>query len=279
MTPKEVIQLIQSKNPEVSEEKIMENLAAEKKRAGGLLGEDTLLRLVAAKFGVEVPYNRVYLEKLSIKHLMAGLHDVTVEGRLLAVFASRTFQGEKPGKYATLLVADSEDVLRVVLWNERADCVDRGELKLDQTLRVCHGYTRQDKYGKTELHLGTRSQIQIVQTENSQYSTIEKFTVKINKLNKTCQPTHLEGTVQAVFGLTKFGKSDLTAGSLIRFTLADDSGKVTVVAWNEKADELEKTLKEGLDLQLINAKVKEGQNGALEVHVDSNVLVIVGKSK
>ena len=41
-----------------------------------------------------------------------------------------------------------------------------------------------------------------------------------------------------------------------------------VVAWNEKALELEKNLKASASLQLGNVKVKEGQNGGLEVHVD-----------
>ncbi len=61
----------------------------------------------------------------------------------------------------------------------------------------------------------------------------------------------------------------------MRFTLADDSGEVTVVAWNEKAQELEKTLKANACLQLGNAKVKETQNGSLEVHVDFTSFVNV----
>ncbi len=50
--------------------------------------------------------------------------------------------------------------------------------------------------------------------------------------------------------------------------LADDSGEVTVVAWNEKALELEKNLRPNAIVQLGNAKVKESQNGGIEVHVD-----------
>jgi replication factor A1 len=55
----------------------------------------------------------------------------------------------------------------------------------------------------------------------------------------------------------------------------DDSGLVTVVFWNEKATELENTLKANARLLLINARVKENQNGGLEVHVDSNTFIDV----
>jgi replication factor A1 len=276
MTPKEIIQLIQAKKPEVTETQILENLAAENKRAAGLLGEETLLRLIAAKFGVEVPYNRVYCQNLSTKHLLSGLNDVSVQGRLLAVFPCRTFQGEeKSGKYATLLVADCEGVLRVVLWDKRADMVDSGELKTGQIICLRHGYTKADRYGKTEMHLGSKSQIEIqTDTESSPYPTIEKFNTKISQLSKDSQPIHLSGTVREIFGLSRFSRSDQTDGSVIRFILADESGKVTVVAWNEKAEELEKTLKPDVKLQLVNPKVKETQNGSLEVHVDSNCLSI-----
>jgi hypothetical protein len=48
---------------------------------------------------------------------------------------------------------------------------------------------------------------------------------------------------------------------------------VTVVFWNEKATELENTLKANARLLLINARVKESQNGGVEVHVDSNTFI------
>jgi hypothetical protein len=107
MTPQEIIQQIQAKKPEVTQQQIMENLENEKTRSAGLLGEESLLRLIAARFGIEIPYSRVYSPNLSTKHLFSGLNDVTVEGRLLAVFPSRTFtKADKVGKFATLLLAD-----------------------------------------------------------------------------------------------------------------------------------------------------------------------------
>ncbi len=60
----------------------------------------------------------------------------------------------------------------------------------------------------------------------------------------------------------------------MRVTLADDSGQVTAVVWNEKATELE-TLKPNSRLLLINARVKDAQNGGFEAHVDSNTYINV----
>ena len=277
MTTQDIIDKILAKNPEISQEQILEKIQAEKSRTGGLLGDETLLRLIAARYGVEVQQNTIHNNgTLSTSRLFAGLNDVTVAGRLIAVFPARTFEGEKPGKFATLMVADNDGILRVVLWNDKADLVEKGELKVGQAVRLLHGYTRQDLYGKVELHLGGKSQIEVEPQEKaSEYPAIDKFATKIGCLNKTSGNVHLSGTVKAVLGLTKFTRSDQSDGTVMRFTLADDSGEVTVVAWNEKAQELEKNLKANTCLQLGNAKVKETQNGAIEVHVDFTSFVNV----
>ncbi len=245
---------------------------------GGLLGDETLLRLIAAKFGVQVQQNHFHNSGvLSTSRLFAGLNDVTVAGRLIAVFPAKTFQGaEKSGKFATLMIADNDGILRVVLWNEKADLVERGELKAGQAVRLMHGYTREDRYGKTELHLGGKSQIELeTQAKTSDYPSIEKFAMRIDTLNNASGNVHLSGTVIDVSVKSTFMRSDQTEGSVLRFVLADNSGKVKVVVWNEKAVELENLLKLNVRLLLVNAKVKEALNGGLEVHVDSNSAVNV----
>jgi ssDNA-binding replication factor A large subunit len=277
MTTQDIIEKILAKNPDLRQEQILEKLQAERSRTGGLLGDETLMRLIAARYCVEVQQNTIHNNgNLSTSRLFAGLNDVTVAGRLVAIYPTRTFQGEKSGKFATLMVADNDGILRVVLWNEKTDSVETGELKVGQAVRLVHGYTREDRYGKTELHLGSKSQIEIEPKEKaSEYPTIDKFTAKISSLNSTSGNVHLSGTVKAVLCLTTFTRSDSRDGTLMRLTLADDSGEVTVVAWNEKATELEKTLKVNMHLQLVNARVKEAQNGGVEVHVDSSTFVDV----
>jgi replication factor A1 len=273
MTTKDLIQEIQRQNPLISQEQILERLQAEKARTGGLLGDETLLRLIAAKYGVQVQQNTIHNSgTLSTSRLFAGLYDVTVTGRLIAVFPAKTFQGaEKSGKFATLMLADAEGLLKVVLWNEKAELVERGELKAGQAVRLIHGYTREDRYGKTELHLGNKSQVEHEpENKTEQYPSIEKFTVKINSINAASGSINLSGAVKEILSESTFIKSDSSVGTVTRLILTDDSGEATVVFWNEKATELEKILKANVRLLLVNARVKEGQNGGVEVHVDSN---------
>jgi replication factor A1 len=209
---------------------------------------------------------------ISTGKLFSGLYDVCVAGRLVAVFPAKSFQGqEKSGKFATLMLGDNDGLLRVVLWNEKAELVERGELKAGQAVRLLHGYTRDDRSGKTELHLGDKSLIEVQPPEKSQkYPPIEKFTKKIAALSAQSGSVHISGTVKAVLGKTGFTKSDDTTGVVLRVALRDDSAEAVVVVWNEKVEELEKLLRESANLVLVNARVKEVKGGGFEVHVDSN---------
>ncbi|MCW4029851.1 MAG: OB-fold nucleic acid binding domain-containing protein [Candidatus Bathyarchaeota archaeon] len=280
MTTQDLIAELLSKNPQLSQEQILAQLQAERAKTGGLLGDETLLRLIAARCGVAVAQTQFQnKDTLCTSRLFKGLYDVTVTGRVVAVFGVKTFQGEeKSGKFATLMLADEEGLLRVVLWNEQAELVERGELKAGQSVRFVHGYTRDDRYGKTELHMGNKSLIEIEPDAKAPDISFEKFTTKIKTLNPNLGNVHVFGTIKAVFEKRSFTKNDNTDGAVLRLVVMDDSGEAIVVAWNEKTVEVEHA-KPGMRLLLVNARVKDASNGAVEVHVDSNTFVSLGSEK
>ena len=277
MTPEEIIHQILSKRPEISREQILEMVKTEKNKTNGLIADATLLRLIAAKYGVEIPQDRVYNRKLSISHLVPSLNDVTVTGRVVAVYPARTFEGKRSGRFASLMITDCDEILRVMLWNDKVNLIESGELKAGQIARFSHGYTREDRNGKAELHLSGKSQIEInpqnVRAED--YPAIGKFATKIKEITEASKNVHLVGRVKKVFPSSTFTRQDASAGKVMRFTLADGTGEATVVAWNEKAEELEQSLKEGLEVKLVNARVKATSNGGVEIHVDASTYVDV----
>ena len=54
----------------------------------------------------------------------------------------------------------------------------------------------------------------------------------------------------------------------MRFVVADQTGEVPIVVWNEKADELEQVLKVGDKVQVVNGRVKKALGEGVEVNVD-----------
>jgi len=276
MTAKKMIEQILATHPEISREQILERLDREKTKTGSFISDDVLLRMIAAEFGVEVSKEARTLT-LSIQDLIPGLNDVTVVGRVVAVFPSKTFEANKSGKVASLLIADENSILRIVLWNDKTEVMESGKVKVGHIIRFSHGYTKEDYSGRVELHVRKRSEIEInpKDVEAKDYPTISKFVTKIGEITQSHKNkrANITGTVKKLFPISTFTRRDSTSGKVMRFIFADETGEIPVVVWNEKVDELEETLRKDVKLQLVNAKVKKTISKGLEIHVNSQTYI------
>ena len=277
MSTEKIIEQILSRRPEISRENIIERLEKEKRKTGGFISDETLLRMIAAEFSVEIPHDKALTPTLSIRNLIPSLNDVTLIGRVVAVFPPKAFKEDKSGKVASLLVADQSGILRVVLWNDKTSLMQSGEIKVGQVIRFSHGYTREDRSGRVELHIGEKSEIEInpKDVEAKDYPAIGKFTTKIGEITQAHRnkKVNIIGTVKELFSASTFQRQDSSAGKVMRFILADETSEIPVVVWNEKVDEVEKTLRRGVRLRIVNAKVKKAIGKSLEIHVDAGTYV------
>jgi replication factor A1 len=271
-----IIEEILSRRPEISREEVMEKLEKEKRRTGGLISDEVLLRMIAAEFGVEI-LGEAQTPTLSIKDLVSGLNDVTVVGRVVAVFPPKIFEVNRRGKVASLLIADKSGILRVTMWNDKVSLIESGKVKVGQIIRVFHGYAKEGYGGKVELHVGEKSEIEInpQYVKEKDYPTITKLATKIWEVSQTSKGKKVNfiGNVKEVFPVSTFKRQDSSSGKVMRLILADETGEIPVVVWNEKVDELENKLRKGVKLQVVNAKVKKASNKVLEAHVDSGTYV------
>ena len=276
MTAKKMIEQILATHPEISREQILERLDREKTKTGSFISDDVLLRMIAAEFGVEVS-KEARTPTLSIRDLIPSLNDVTVVGRIVAVFPSKTFKANKSGKVASLLIVDENSILRIVLWNDKTEVMESGKVKVGHMIRFSHGYTKEDYSGRVELHVRKRSEIEInpKDVEAKDYPTISKFVTKIGEITQSHKNkrANITGTVKKLFPISTFTRRDSTSGKVERFMFADETGEIPVVVWNEKVDELEETLRKGVKLQLVNARVKKTMSKGLEIHVNSQTYV------
>ncbi|MDI6805115.1 MAG: OB-fold nucleic acid binding domain-containing protein [Candidatus Bathyarchaeia archaeon] len=279
MSIEKLIEQILSNRPEISRKELMERLKKAREKTAGFISDESLLRMIAAEFGIEISHKESWAPTLLIGDLVPGLNDVTVIGRVVAVFPSKIFKSEESGKFASLFVVDASGMLRVVLWNDKPSLIDSGILKVGQIIRFSHGYTRENRNGQVELHIGDKSDVQINPQDISgkDYPDINKFSIKIKEITKAYanKNLHLVGAVKEVFPTATFKKKDSCSGKVQRFILSDETGELSVVVWNEKVDELEKRLRKGVKLQIVNAKAKKAAIEGLEIHVDTGTYVEV----
>ncbi|MCX8150016.1 MAG: OB-fold nucleic acid binding domain-containing protein [Candidatus Bathyarchaeota archaeon] len=282
MTPEDLIQQILSKHTQTSRDQLLQKLDVARAKTGGLIADTTLLRMIARELGVDVsqeppkPNNNFPLSKL-----VPGLNNVTVTARVIAVSNVHTFEGAKPGKFASVTLIDHDTVTRAVLWNEKADMIETGKLKSGQIARFSHCYTKEDHDGNVELHLSGKSHIEPDPPDVNDEDYPLFLDTHTEKICNVAANKHvaLKGTVKQVLSKSVFTRQDQTEGTALRFKLADSTGEIVVVAWNEKAQELEPLLKPNADVHLIHGRVKNGSNGETEVHLDRDTRVDITHPK
>ena len=134
-----------------------------KREAGGFLSNETAARLVASELGVKIAKKPCRL-KIQIKDLFSGLNDVSLTGQVLSIYPPKTFKRRDwtEGKIASILISDESGTLRVVLWDNNVDMIEKGKIQQGQAVRISHAYVREGQDGKTEIHVGDKGSIKIL---------------------------------------------------------------------------------------------------------------------
>ena len=210
MTYQQIIDNILSKHSELTKEKILTEFEIEKQKMGNLIEEKTLWRMIGARYGVKSNRKTTFNGNLSISDLISGLYNVSIKGRIVAIFPIKSFQGENPGKLANLIISDKKAVIRAVLWNEKTDFINSKKLVPGDIILVSQGYTREDSKGKVELHIGNKSEIKILTTDINpeDFPSIKKFSKKINEITSDLSEVHLIGTVKKILPIKTFFRND-----------------------------------------------------------------------
>lgn len=163
MVLEETVKQILSFCSDIKREEIIEMIENKKTGACDFLTDETAARIVASELGVKTLQKNFQL-KIRIQDLVSGLNDVTISGQVISIYPSKTFTRRDwtEGKLASILVSDNSGTLRVVLWDNKTEIVDRGKIQREQKIRISHGYVREGLDGKPELHLGDKGNIKIL---------------------------------------------------------------------------------------------------------------------
>ncbi len=263
MQIEEIIEIVTLVRPEISQEEFLKMIKKKKEELGRYFTEEAIARIIASELGVKIPKEEERFE-ISIKNLIAGLNDVTVSGRITSIYPIQTFKKkfEKEGKIARLLLSDNTGEINIVLWNEKADLIEKGILKKGQKIRVSHGYTRESFRGGIELHVG----------ENGEIEILEESFLKIGELKIGDGPINVKGKVASQKPLIRKVKTSKGENVLLAsFEIEDETGKAWVSIWRELAEKLEKeNLKKGTTIKLKNFYVKKGFSEGIEIFSRKN---------
>jgi len=266
---REIVEKILALRPDLTAEGLQRIIRAKIEGAGRLLTEEGATFMVANEFGIDLSNGNVVGTGMKVKNLIIGANDATIVGVVSAMSPPKSFvrRDGVEGQVARLVVSDDKGSVRVVLWNEKTSIISQGTVSLNQTVRISHGYVRAGLTGDPELNLGRRGTV-VVLSSTSAFEPVTPLSSlkKIHDLREGDYFVNFVGVVKGFSQVSSFKRANGMQGQVMRVRLADDTGRVRVVLWDDQVNSVKET-KRGDVLEIVGGQVRRGLGNVLEVHV------------
>jgi replication factor A1 len=266
---RKIIEKILELRPDLTPDDLQRIIQTKIDGAGSLLTEEGATFMVANEFGIDLSNGNVVGTGMKIKDLIIGATDATIIGVVNAVSPPTTFvrRDGVEGQVARLAVSDDTGNVRVVLWNEKTDIIRQGEVSPNQTVRISHGYVRAGLTGDPELNVGRRGTVVVLSSAPAFEQEIPQSSLKkIHNLAEGDYFVNFVGVIKGFSQVSSFRRANGMQGQVMRVRLADATGRVRVVLWDDQVDSVKETQR-GDVLEIVGGQVRRGLGNVLEVHV------------
>lgn len=208
----DILKMIQDKT-QLSEDEITSKINDKLNQLSGLISREGAAHIIANELGVQLLPKEG--ERVQIKNILAGMRNVETLGRVQQVYEIREFTSQKgPGKVASFLLGDETGLIRVVLWNDQIDLLNK--FKQGDTLRIS-GATSRDNNGRKELHLNDNSKVEINPEGEKVTEVRQREQADRKKISELGANDNVEilGTIVQVFDI-RFFEVDPNTGRRIK---------------------------------------------------------------
>jgi replication factor A1 len=266
----EIIQKILEKS-ELGEDEIRGKIESKRKELNGLITLEGAAHIIAGELGINLLEGRVDVPRLKLENVIPGMSSVDVVGRIIQLFEIRTFEKEedKKGKVASGILGDGTSALRIVFWDENADLLESKSIKEGDIIRLRDGYTKENRSGEAEIHVGNRALIEVNPTDidPDEIPRVKDSSKKLSELASGMMSVEVVVKVLRIYEAREFPREDGSKGKVANLFVADESSSTRLVFWDEHISILEEgEIKEGDILRIKRAYVRENQ-GQIEVHL------------
>ncbi|MDY0386421.1 MAG: OB-fold nucleic acid binding domain-containing protein [Methanolobus sp.] len=244
----------------ISKEDFTREVEEKVEQMSGLCDIKTAAMLVAHDHGAsETEENQ--LQKIS--GITPSSANVKFIAKVMSVFPSKEFNRNDGtvGRVANIMVADETGSIRLTLWDEKADFVKTGDIKIGQNYQVA-GYVKEG-YSGIEVNIGNNGVL--FETDEKVEARIDSK--KIEDIKSGMGDLNIRGRVLDISDIRTFNKKDGTVGKVGNIMIGDETGKIRVTLWDETA-ELTNELQTDDSVEIINAYAKENNfNQQVEIQV------------
>jgi replication factor A1 len=243
----------------VSEEAFRGAVEEKIEQMGGLADEETAAMLVAHEFADD--------EVSGVADVEPGIEEVTFLAKVVHVGELRTFDrdGEdEDGRVVNTELADETGTIRGAFWDERAQAVADGELEEGDVVKV-KGRPKEGLDG-VELNVD-RAEVD----EDAEIDVAVTDDYDVADLSLGMSDVNLVAELLDTDAVRTFDRDDGSEGTVSNLTVGDETGRVRVTLWGDRAD-LAEELEPGIAVEVVDGYVRE-RDGDLELHVNERSAV------
>lgn len=226
-----------------------ERLVSEKiELMGGLCDERTAAMLVMHDLGLSAP--------MKIEEIGLDKSNVSFAGAVTQISDVREFSRDDgaAGKVANLTVSDDTGSIRVVLWDDDANTVVRGEIKTGTRIQIS-GYVKEG-YTGVEVNVGRNGNLQIMGGD----AEVETKYCKTCEVQEGMSSVNLIAKVLDVAPIKEFSRSDGSTGRVANLTIGDETGNIRVALWDEQSARVSE-LEPGDTVEIYHVYARDGYSG------------------
>jgi replication factor A1 len=244
-----ITDIYEDTDTDVSEDKFREAVEQKVDQMEGLVDEETAAKIVAHELGGG--------EVETIADIETGMDEVEFVGAVMSVGDVRTFERDDgEGRVLNVDVADETGSVRLAFWDEAA-VETAAEITEGDTIRVKG--TPKSGYSGLEVSVKDAKQADVeVDVSPGEAATIETLTIGQSDVT-------LRGVVLDTETVRTFERDDGSEGQVANLTLGDETGRVRVTLWDERAPRAE-DLDRGTTVEIIDGYVRD-REGNKELHV------------
>jgi replication factor A1 len=236
---------------DVSEEEFREAVEQKVEQMEGLADEETAAMIIAHELADS--------EVETVADIEPAMDEVKFIAKVISTGEIRTFErDDSEGRVINVEAADETDSVRLTFWDERAEAVANGELETGDVLRI-KGRPK-DGYSGLEVSVDQtepEDDVDIDATPGDD-GTIDGLTLGQSDVT-------LRGLVLDTDTVRTFDRDDGSEGRVSNLTVGDETGRIRVTLWDERADAAEE-LDPGTAVEILDGYVRENE-GDLELHV------------
>lgn len=270
----------------ITEEEIKRQINERYNELQGFMSKQAILFLIAKEHGLdiassntdelihqEIDYNDF---AIPISNITETMSNIVITGRILRIFDTHNFvrKDGSPGKVGSCIIGDKSGTIKVVLWDEQTEILEKDFFKVGEIVQVIGGYSKVGLDDKIEVHLSKARKIILSPKDVSlsQVPPLDTFKdLKVQGATASKKGSELsikelldkEGFIKVITGVIKIEefkeiiKKNGEKTFLLKLILSDDTSAIRVLIWGMDAVNSLKTLVDGDGVKLSNVVINE----------------------